>query len=202
MKNLLLLLTLLSTITLSAQEIFKPPVDLPGIKAVPATGNISIDGRLDESDWTAAEAISNFVQVEPRQGEPSANPTFVKALFTKSHLYIGVFCSDSLGKAAIRVPDMMRDFNWRAHDTFAIAIDGFNDKRNSMTFVTNPYGAQKDYLSFDDVFFDSDWNGLWRVRTSITDHGWYAEFEIPWKTLRYAQPHESENLWNINFLRL
>ncbi|MGE0588295.1 MAG: DUF5916 domain-containing protein [Cyclobacteriaceae bacterium] len=203
MKTLLLLATLLiSIITVTAQDIFKPPVDLPNIKAVPASGNIAVDGRLDESDWATAEAISNFIQIEPHQGQPSLNPSFVKVLFSKSHLYIGVFCSDSLGKGAIRVPDMMRDFNWRAHDTFAIAIDGFNDKRNSMTFVTNPYGTQKDYLSFDDVFFDSDWNGLWRVRTSITDHGWYAEFAIPWKTLRYAQPEESENLWNINFLRL
>jgi hypothetical protein len=102
----------------------------------------------------------------------------------------------------MRATDLIRDFNWREHDTFAVCIDGFNDKRNSMSFVTNPYGAQKDYLSFDATFFDGDWNGLWKVRTTRSDSGWVAEFEIPWKSLRYPKSKDSTLTWGINFLRL
>lgn len=198
----LLIIHFLNTFHLFSQDIFQPPVNLPQAYAHEVSGEIKIDGILNEEDWNNAKTISNFIQVEPLQGKATLNPSVVRILFSSKHLYIGVFCKDTLGRGAIRVPDMMRDFNWRAHDTFAIAIDGFNDHRNSMTFATNPYGAQKDYLSFDDIFFDSDWNGLWKVRTTITDAGWYAEFQIPWKTVRYGEKSGDSTIWNLNFLRL
>ncbi|MEP2668662.1 MAG: DUF5916 domain-containing protein [Cyclobacteriaceae bacterium] len=198
-----LLILLLSTCSILAQDTFQPPVDLPHVDAQVVKGEIKIDGILKEGDWESAKPITNFTQIEPWQGEASRYPSVVRILFSSKYLYVGVFCKDTLGRGAIRVPDMMRDFNWRAHDTFAIAFDGFNDHRNSITFATNPYGVQKDYLSFDDIFFDSDWNGLWKVRTSITAEGWYAEFQIPWKTLRYSKPSGNVSpIWNINFLRL
>jgi len=200
---LIALLVVATHINIMAQQTFEPAALPPQIKAAAAKGEIKVDGILSENDWMQAEGITGFTQIEPYQGDPSKNLTSVKVLYSDQHLYIGVFCSDTLGKKAVRVPDMMRDFNWRAHDTFAIAINGFSDKRNSMSFATNPYGTQKDYLSFDDIFFDGDWNGLWKVRTSITDLGWYAEFEIPWKTLRYRKDDAiTTQQWEINFLRL
>ncbi|MEJ0081612.1 MAG: hypothetical protein WDM78_11860 [Puia sp.] len=48
-----------------------------------------------------------------------------------------------------------------------------------MAFVTDAYGVQRDLLSFDDLYYDVDWNGLWRVRTNRTDSGWTAEIAIP-----------------------
>ncbi len=204
-KIYLIALTFISLIHThtDAQQIFSPPAVLQNVKAIPANGEIKVDGILAEPSWNEADGVSNFTQIEPYQGAPSDHFTSVKVLYSDRYLYIGVFCADSLGKKAIRVPDMMRDFNWRAHDTFAIAINGFGDKRNSMSFATNPYGTQKDYLSFDDIFFDSDWSGLWKVRTTIADQGWYAEFEIPWKTLRYRKDIAANSQeWEINFLRL
>lgn len=188
--------------TAFAQDVFPPPESKPFIQAKQIYAKISIDGILDEAVWNAADSLGNFIQIEPHQGKPAKNKTIVKVLYNDEYLFVGVFCYDSLGKAAIRVPDMKRDFEWRAHDTFAICIDGFNDTRNSISFVTNPYGAQKDYLSFDAVLFDGDWNGLWKVRTSITDEGWFAEFQIPWKTMRYPKQSANSRSWGINFLRL
>ncbi|MFZ6014406.1 MAG: DUF5916 domain-containing protein, partial [Bacteroidota bacterium] len=188
---------------LAAQQDFLPGTMKRGLQAQRLQGEISVDGKLDEEDWKRAFEVSDLVQIEPYQGNPSAHTTTIRAIYDEKNLYFGIFCGDSLGKAAVRVPDMKRDFNWRAHDTFAICIDGFNDERNSISFATNPYGAQKDYLSFDDIFFDGDWNGLWKVRTSITDEGWFAEFEIPWKTLRYPEVEtDSTQSWGVNFLRL
>lgn len=161
-----------------------------------------IDGKLTDPEWKLAPVLSNFIQVEPRQGEPSAFDTYVRLLYTNDVLYVGVFCADPLGTKAIRAPGLKRDFAWRDHDTFAIAIDTFNDQRNSISFATNPFGAQKDYLSFDDILFDMAWNGLWKVRTSRTDSGWVAEFEIPFKTLRYPDQTNKNQDWGINFLRL
>lgn len=184
-----------------AQDVFAPTQNRK-INATFTPGAIKIDGRLDEKDWANAGSVSDFVQVEPMQGMNSKFDTSVKVLYDNRYLYVGAFLADSAGKKELRATDLKRDFNWRDHDTFAICIDGFNDKRNSMSFATNPYSAQKDYLSFDDTFFDADWNGLWKVRTTRSDSGWVAEFEIPWKSLRYPQQQDSIRDWAINFLRL
>ncbi|WOK06827.1 DUF5916 domain-containing protein [Imperialibacter roseus] len=185
-----------------AQDIFSPSEKRLSIRATSINDKMAIDGVLEEEAWSRADSLSDFIQIEPNQGRASENKTTVKLLFDKEFLYIGVNCFDKLGRGGIRVPDLKRDFDWRAHDTFAVCIDGFSDNRNSMSFVTNPYGAQKDYLSFDAVLFDSDWNGLWKVRTSITEEGWFAEFQIPWKSIRYAKGSGETQSWGINFLRL
>lgn len=196
------ILAFLNFCAVYAQQVFRPSEESQKIKAVAIEHSLKIDGRLDEEAWTQGSLATGFTQVEPGQGQSSRFATRVQLLYNKKYLYAGVFLPDSLGKKGIRATDMKRDFNWRDHDTFAMCIDGFHDKRNSMTFATNPYGAQKDYLSFDDTFFDPDWNGLWKVRTTRADSGWVAEFEIPWKSLRYPNSGDSVRHWGINFLRL
>ena len=188
--------------SLRAQETFAPASTPLRLVSVLTTEPIHTDGKLDERAWSEAPRAGGFVQVEPLQGERSENSTAVKVLYDDINIYVGVTCAEPGGKAALRSPDLRRDFNWRAHDTFAICFDTFNDKRNSISIVTDPYGAQKDYLSFDASFFDDDWNGLWKVRTTRTDSSWVAEFEIPWKSLRYARNQDSLTSMGVNFLRL
>ena len=184
------------------QVIFYPDSIRKELKSARTQENLRLNGKLDEKAWLAAPAVSNFTQVEPFQGQKSIVQTFIKTLYDEKNLYFGVFCKDTARKGTFKAPDLKRDFAWRAHDMVAIGIDGFNDKRNSMTFAFNAYEAQKDYLSFDDTFFDADWNGLWQVRTSRTDSGWVAEVVIPWKTLRYKKSTDSLQSLGINLLRM
>jgi hypothetical protein len=165
------------------------------------TSEIIIDGFLEEPDWEKTKIAANFIQIQPKTGQKANFITEVKSLYTKNNLYFGIICYDSLGKNGFKVPDLKRDFNFQNHDLVGITIDGFNDERNSITFFVNPYGAQRDYLSFDDTYFDVDWNGLWKVRTTRTDKYWIAEFEIPWKTLRYKLSKNDPPIFGINFQR-
>lgn len=202
MKNIAsTFLFILFHLSLNSQVLFAPNSQKLKITAQSTDSPINIDGQLNELAWQTADSIDNFIQIEPNQGTPTKFNTSVKVLHDKNFLYVGVFCQDPEGKAGIRVPDLSRDFSFSNSETFAIGIDGFLDERNTITLAVNPYGSQKDYLSFDDTFFDSDWNGLWKVRTSITDLGWYAEFQIPWKTIRYATSEKDNEQWGINFVR-
>ena len=168
----------------TAQEVPRP--DLRNqLKAVRTTSSIKIDGSLNEPAWSIPDSASSFIQVEPVQGNSAKFSTVVKVLYDENSLYIGAICYDSLGKKGIRVTELYRDFSLFKNDVFSFCIDAFKDERNNMTFAANPLGTQYDYLSFDALLTDADWNGLWKVRTSIRDYGWIAEFEIPWKTLRY-----------------
>lgn len=197
----LIILLYLAKLTI-AQNSFTPDSAQLEFKLARINSMLSIDGKLNEAEWNQAVASSCFIQLEPEQGKVSNFKTEVKGVYNKKFLYVGFFCHSEDGKKGIRVPDLKRDFAYKQHDMVAICIDGFNDKRNSMTFACNAYGAQKDYLAYDDIFFDGDWNGLWKVRTTQTDSGWYAEFEIPWKTLRYDVSANDEYIFNINFLRV
>jgi len=176
------------------------PVNPPKeITAGEVSDRITIDGRLDEGGWKSLLFTSGFFQVQPYQGAKANPDTHVKVLYDKRFLYVAAFCRDSLGRKGVRVPDLRRDFEFFTNDLFGIAIDPFRDKRNAIVFQTNPHGAQRDILAFDDQFFDREWDALWKVRTSRTDSGWVAEMAIPWKTLRY--PKDSVT-WGINFLRI
>jgi len=197
------LLTLLLPFLMYAQtpEVFKPDTIRRAIRAIPIHNSLRVDGIMNESDWMLANPESRFIQVEPLQGKPANFETELRALYNNRYLYIGIFSRDSLGRKAIRATDFKRDFDYRQHDLVTLAFDGFNDRRNAMMLAANAYGVQRDLLSFDDLYYDLDWDGLWRVRTSRTDSGWYAEFAIPWQTLRYSRSKDSIQSWGFNMYR-
>jgi hypothetical protein len=198
----LLLLCFISSKAFSQDaEIFKPDSIRKELDAVQITTSLQVDGVLNEPEWKLAKPSPRFTQIEPHQGAAPNFETFVKVLYNKEYLYFGIFSKDSLGRKAIRATDFKRDFDYRQHDLVNIAFDGFNDKRNAMCFAANAYGAQRDYLAFDDLYFDIDWDGLWRVRTTRTDSGWFAEIAIPWQTLRYPKTNDSIQNWGLNMYR-
>jgi hypothetical protein len=197
------ILILLSTSNVFAQNAgsFKPDSIKKEIEAVPISSSLHIDGFLQESEWKLAKPSPRFTQVEPYQGKAPRFETDVKVLFNRQYLYLGIFARDSLGKKAIRAIDFKRDFDYRQHDLINLSFDGFNDRRNAMAFAVNAYGVQRDYLAFDEIYVDNDWDGLWGVRTNRTDSGWYAEIAIPWKTLRYPKTDTPIQNWGFNVYR-
>ncbi|MBQ4822883.1 carbohydrate binding family 9 domain-containing protein [Aquimarina sp. MMG016] len=181
-----------------------PPPEIPvAIKATRTTGKIAIDGKLNEPEWQNTEVVTNFFRVEPVQGGEIKNPTTVRVLYDDKNLYFGVFAKDSLGKKGVRMQDLRRDFNSGENDVFGIQIDAQNTKQYAASFQTTPYGNQLDLQSFNDSNTDRDWNALWSVRTQRTDEGYYAEFAIPFKSIRYDKPIEGVPVeWGITFYRL
>ena len=202
MKKIALLFVLISLNTFGQDaNVFKPDSIKRVMEAVKINNTLKVDGLLNEEEWKQAKASPQFIQIEPFQGKRPNHDTQIKVLYNKQFLYFGIISKDSLGKKAIRATDFKRDFNNMQHDLVTLSFDGFNDQRNAMSLATNPYGVQRDLLSFDDIFYDVDWDGLWRVRTSRTDSGWVAEIAIPWQTLRYPKTADSTQNWGFNAYR-
>ena len=182
---------------------FPPPKSRKEVKAIRATGLIKVDGKLNEADWQDASPITSFFRMEPRQGGKYRYETTVRLLFDDKNLYVGAFCKDSLGRQGIRVQDLRRDFSWGENDVFGVQLDPQNLKQYAVSFQTTPYGNQRDMQNFNDQVTDADWNALWTVRTSQTNEGYYAEFAIPFKSLRYnTLPNGETAEWGITFNRL
>jgi len=160
---------------------------------------ITVNGDLSEPAWKKAVGISNFTQRELNFGEPATEKTVVKILYDQKNLYVGVWCYDhEPGK--LTAGQLKRDFDPDTDDNFAMIIDTYGDRRNGYVFVTNPNGARLDAMIIDNGRnANVDWNGVWTVKTRKTDQGYFAEFEIPFSTLRFRI--NNQQTWGINFER-
>ncbi len=167
-----------------------------------------IDGEvLSETIWESAAVISGFWQTMPNDGQPASEKTEVRILYTENAIYFGVVCYDRESQN-ITVSESRRDASLTETDGFQIVLDTFFDKQNAFLFGTNPaaieYDAQitnegEGSFGSGSGGFNLNWDGSWQVRTQISDIGWSAEFEIPFRTLRFAQG--DTQTWGVNFQR-
>jgi hypothetical protein len=175
-----------------------------------------VDGIVEDAIWSTASVITDFVQAEPYEGEPSTERTEVRVLFDETHLYLGVICYDSEPDGII-VTDARRDSNLDDTDSFRAIFDTYLDRQNGFVFGTNPAGIEYDGQVTNEGEggaggpgfgrtqtgsgggFNLNWDASFQVRSHVGDFGWSAEFAIPLRTLRYDA--ETPQTWGVNFQR-
>jgi hypothetical protein len=148
------------------------------------TGQISLDGYLEEADWVNANWTSGFTQMKPFPGEKASKKTEVAMLFDQEAIYFGVKCYDHPDSVS-RVLSLRDDFNPNL-DFFGIFLDTYNDKQNGFFFGLSSRGVQVDAKIFSEDFNDL-LNLVWRSKTQINDKGWFAEIKIPYSALRFPK---------------
>lgn len=188
---------LLLLILLQGQDLIAQDSPALTIEATRISGQITIDGTMDEPEWDLVPVIRGFRQVEPNQGEPARYDTEVRVLYNDDYIYIGATLYDDAGERP-RVSSLVRNFNYFDNDLFGVVFDTFNNERDAISFQVTPYGNQRDLQVFDDAVFNRDFDVVWYAETQITDEGWTVEMAIPWRSLRYSEENE---IWGINFVR-
>ena len=168
------------------------------LRAIPLAGRvIHVDGRLDEDIYTQFEPASDFIQQEPKEGEPATERTEAWVFFDEKNVYVSARCLDSHPERMV-ANEMRRDhFNLFENENFAVIFDTFHDKRNGYMFYTTPIGGLFDGLVTDEGNTNRDWNTVWDAKPQRDGKGWTVEFVIPFKSLRYG----AADLWGINFRR-
>ena len=169
------------------------------LTAVRAISAITLDGALDEPAWSAVPVANGFIQNDPREGTAATYDTDVRVLYTDDALYFGVFAHD-MEPSKIVVSDLKKDYNVGSSDGFRIVLDTFHDGRNGYQFATNPAGAKWDsQMANEGRDNNSNWDGIWDVKTRVTETGWVAEIWIPFRTLKFGDG--DPQVWGINFER-
>ena len=170
------------------------------IRAVRVSEAPQLDGRLDESIYETIPAITGFIQQAPDEGAPATEKTEAWITFDESNLYVAGRIWDSAPESQWVANELRRDTRQlRQNDTFAVVLDTFYDRRNGVSFYTNPLGAIADFALTNEGNPNSDWNPVWDVRTGRFDGGWTVEMEIPFRSLRY-RPGPSQ-VWGIQLRR-
>lgn len=161
---------------------------------------VTIDGKLNDSIWHVGESAKDFIQTFPYDTSLSLTQTEVKLAYDDKYLYVAAWMYDSLLNLPYVIQSLKRDWSYPASDAFVVSIDPFNDKTNGFSFGVNPMGAQREGLIANGGGFgvSTDWDNKWFSEVGRFEHGWTAEFAIPFKTLRFKG---GETKWRINFHR-
>ncbi len=163
------------------------------------TGEIQIDGRIDEEAWQTVPVASGFVQREPFEGEPAEQDTHVRVLVDEEAIYVAarMFEPDT---AMIRRPLVRRGQGGAFQDWFSISLDTNHDGRTSYRFQVSAAGVQVDWYHYDDDQSDGSWDGVWQSAVAVDSLGWTAEMRIPLSQVRYESSAEPQT-WGVNFQR-
>ena len=160
------------------------PVDLPRI-----TGEIDLDGVIDEAAWAAIEPYPITVY-SPTYGQQPTERSEFRVGYDDEYLYVAGSMYDS-DPGGIEANTFKRDAS-SGDDEFAIVIDSYNDFETALAFSANPNGARSDRSIANDAqftlgqpTFNRDWNAHWDLATRRTDEGWFAEMRIPFSSLGF-----------------
>ena len=198
-----------------------PDAEAPGTAiATPTDAPPVIDGFPDEEAWLAASPLTDFTQREPADGEPASEATELRILFDQDAIYVAVWAYDSQPDAIV-TGESIRDYEVTDADAVIMVFDTYNDQQNGFVFGTTPAGIEYDgqvaaqgsgggfflgggfnnrrrFQAGAGGGFNKNWDGSWTVATSRDDQGWYAEFRIPFSTLRYGSETDT---WGFNVSR-
>ena len=176
-----------------------------------------IDGRLDDAVWKEAAVFTDFVQREPQEGTPVSERTEVRIAADGEALYVAAWLYDKDARGIVP-GEKIRDGTLTNSDYFGFILDTFHDRQNGFLFATTPAGIEHDeqivregegggVLVSGQTRAQSgslggvnlNWDASWKVATSVDSLGWYAEFRIPFSTIRYGGG--AVQTWGFNIAR-
>ena len=143
--------------------------DPPGtrLKAVKAAAAPVIDGRITDAEWAGAAVATNFVQSEPRRGEPAGVRTEVFVLYDAATIYLAYRAWDP---EPVTAQLTQRDADLGGDDAVIVLFDTFHDRRTAYYFMTNALGTQADGRITDDGrSTDGTWDAPWQSAAVRTD---------------------------------
>jgi len=195
---------------LAAQTRPAPPI--PKYEVRRAASPISIDGKVDEKAWSAAEAVQLAFPWESQTG--ARQKTLARLLWDDENLYVSYECEDA---------DVTAQFTGRDDPTYRDdAVEIFINPRPQQQTTAyiglemNARGVLYDYLSvavtpksrlvfkrfnLDGVKVAASVNGTLNNRED-TDRGWSLEVSIPWANFEEFSKRPSPGAsWSFNLNR-
>ncbi|MCP4705827.1 MAG: carbohydrate binding family 9 domain-containing protein [candidate division Zixibacteria bacterium] len=187
---ILLLLVGSATAQSEYPPIFKPELNVPR-----TSGEIKVDGFLNDSGWQGAAEANHFHEINP--GDNIKPPVETRAFITydDDFLYLSAICYADPSK--IRATLGRRD-TWGG-DNIGFFIDTYGDAAWAYTVNVNPFGVQSDALWTNGFGEDGMFDLVFESAGQITDSGYQVELAIPFASLRF--PNKDVQTWRMQFWR-
>ena len=157
-----------------------------------------IDGVPNDAAWEQVPwGGGTFRQHSPDAGAAPSVQTWFKILYDASNLYI---LFKNLDPDPSKIVKRMSRRDGFDGDWVEINIDSYADKRSAFSFTCSVSGVKGDeYVSNNGENWDTSWDPIWYLKTSINAEGWIAELRIPLSQLRFT--NKPEHVWGIQVQR-
>ena len=157
---------------------------------------ISIDGELDENDWSNARTASDFYEHFPNNGSAAIYKSEIKVMNDDQFLYVGI--KVNANTSDLKISSLKRDFSAGNSDNITMIFDTFNDATNAFVFGSNHIGVQREMLLFnggnDLEDWDMTWDKKWMCESIQYENYYTTEWKIPLSAFKYR---EGETKWRV-----
>jgi len=161
-----------------------------------SSGEIVLDGRIDDAGWAAAGRADTFAEHNP--GDQTRPPVDTYALMTydDDNLYVAWVCYDD--PSLVRATMTERDRIWQ-DDYVILTLDPYGDQVWAYEIAANPYGIQGDLFWSSNGGEDMGYDLVFETGAAINGESWIVEMKIPFSSLRF--PSDDVNEWRVDFWR-
>ena len=142
---------------------------------------IRIDGRLDEQPWQDATAIRQFKVTEPDTLTTPRYETKVRLFYTGKGVYVSFDMEQPPETLVKRLSS--RDNRDVERDYVSFTLDTSGTARYAYWMTLALGDTQMDGTALPERQFSSNWDGAWWGASAESDHGWSAEFFVPWSQM-------------------
>jgi len=192
---MLSLLLIITSVVNHARADFTP-VYRPALDITPTSGEIKIDGALQDVGWRDAARAANFVEHYP--GDQTQPPVETKAYLTydEEQLYVAFVCHDD--PSSVRASFCERD-QIGNDDNVRFCLDTYGEAAWAYILSVNPFGVQGDAMWAATGGEEPGYDLIWESAGSVTDSGYQVELAIPFASLRF--PNTQGQVWRVDFCR-
>jgi hypothetical protein len=161
---------------------------------------VLLDGKLNESCWQKAQHADSFRQHFPTDTTNSISRTEFMLSYDDRALYAAFICYNRNPQKDFVVQSLKRDFSILNNDAIVLTLSPFLDGQNGFSFGVTPMNAQREGVVENGGNFGvtTAWDQIWYSATRVAGDTWFAEFEIPFKSIRFA---EGNLEWAMNVVR-
>ncbi len=154
--------------------------------------NIDIDGRLSESAWQKVPFHQEFRVIEPDTLASTPHATRARLLYTEKGIYVGIDMDQPKETLISRLSS--RDRRDVGRDSISFTLDTSGEGRYGFWFTVNLGDSIGDGTVLPERQFSRDWDGAWYGASAVTDHGWSAEFYVPWGQVSMPKMEGQRNM--------
>ena len=148
---------------------------------------VTIDGQLDEPEWSQARVFNDFRLTEPLTRAPAGHATEIRFLPLPDALYVGLRAEHPPGQRTHgRSP---RDAEPLDADPAILIIDFEGLGKTAYEFTVSLSGSQRDSIILNQTELSHDWDADWIAATHEDAGGWSAEWRIPWSVAPEGAVH-------------
>lgn len=171
------------------------PNERPTLEVVKVSGEVVIDGELNEEIWKHAAHASNFMEHSPGDRIKPPVDSDVYIAYDDENLYIAFVAGSENGAVRANLRDRDEIFS---DDYFGLILDTYGDASWYYEFFFNPLGIQGDLIATRNNE-DEGFNVIHKSFGKVTPTGYQVEVAIPFTSLRF--PDRDEQVWRATFWR-